>query len=115
MRYEDVILNPTTQGLKILDTLHTQDIVPTQIKMVYNQKISLFQDETTADIFDNNYLNITIADSIPRMNYVIGDADGEHHFYCGDVATADDGDLVMKISDTRIDMFKPLYFNNAPF
>ena len=114
MKYEDVILNPTTQGLKILDTLHTQDIIPSQIKMVYNNKIS-FQDETATDIFDNNYLNISISDSIPRLNDVMGDADGEHRFYCGDVATVDDGDLVMKISDTRVDLYKPLYFNNAPF
>ena len=77
-------------------------------------KIS-FQDETATDFYNNNYLNISISDSIPRLNYVMGDADGEHRFYCGDALTVDDGDLVMKISDTRIDLYKPLYLNNAPF
>ena len=97
-----------------LDTLHSQDIIPSQIKMVYNNKIS-FQDETATDFFDNNYLNISISDSIPRLNYVMGDADGEHRFYCGNVLTVDDGDLVMKISDTRVDLYKPLYLHNVPF
>ena len=38
MKYEDVNLNPTTPGLKILDTLYSQDIIPSQIKMVYNNE-----------------------------------------------------------------------------
>ena len=40
---------------------------------------------------------------------------GEHRFYCGDIATADDGDLVMKLSNTRIDIYKPLYLNDVLF
>ena len=35
MKYEDITLDPTFHGLKILDTLYTQDIIPTQIKMIY--------------------------------------------------------------------------------
>ena len=38
MKYEDAFLNASTQGVKILDSLYTQDI-PSQIKMSYNQKI----------------------------------------------------------------------------
>ena len=40
---------------------------------------------------------------------------GEHRFYVGDIATADDGDLVMKLSNTRIDIHKPLYINHFLF
>ena len=40
---------------------------------------------------------------------------GEHRFYCGDIATADDGDLVMKMNNTRIDIYKPLYLNDTLF
>ena len=45
----------------------------------------------------------------------MGDTDGEHRFYCGDIATPSDGDLVMKLSDDRVDLYKPLYYNNQPF
>ena len=40
---------------------------------------------------------------------------GEHRFYCGDIATADDGDFVMKLSNTRIDTYKDLYLNDTLF
>ena len=40
---------------------------------------------------------------------------GEHKFYCGAKATADDGDLVMKLSDTRLDIYKDLYLNDTLF
>ena len=40
MRYEDVALNASTQGIKVAKSLYTQDINPTQLKMTYNTKIS---------------------------------------------------------------------------
>ncbi len=41
--------------------------------------------------------------------------DGEHRFYCGSIDTASDGDLVMKISNTKIDIYKDLYLNDQLF
>ena len=48
------------------------------------------------------------------MNHVISSGN-EHRFYCGDINTADDGDLVMKLSNTRKDFYKDLYSNGVLF
>ena len=54
MRYEDVVLNSSTQGIKMNASLYSQDINPTQIKMTYNTKIS-FTDSDGAS--DGDYFN----------------------------------------------------------
>ena len=35
--------------------------------------------------------------------------------HVGDIATADDGDLVMKISNTKVDFYKDIYLNGVLF
>ena len=54
-----------------------------------------------------------IADTIPRLNYVVIDG-SEHRFYVGDIGTAFDGDMVMKLSKDRIDFYKPIYDGGQP-
>ena len=115
MRYEDVALNASTQGIKVAKSLYTQDINPTQIKMTYNTKISFTDSDggTDGDYFNDNYLMMSIADTIPRLNYVVIDG-SEHRFYVGDIGTAFDGDMVMKLSKDRIDFYKPIYDGGQP-
>ena len=115
MRYEDVALNASTQGIKVAKSLYTQDINPTQIKMTYNTKISFTDSDggTDSDYFNDNYLMMSIADTIPRLNYVVIDG-SEHRFYVGDIGTAFDGDMVMKLSKDRIDFYKPIYDGGQP-
>ena len=115
MRYEDVALNASTQGIKVAKSLYTQDINPSQIKMTYNNKISFSDSDggTDGDYFNDNYLMMSIADTIPRFNYVVIDG-SEHRFYVGDIGTAFDGDMVMKLSKDRIDFYKPIYDGGQP-
>ena len=115
MRYEDVALNASTQGIKVAKSLWTQDINPSQIKMTYNNKISFTDSDggTDGDYFNDNYLMMSIADTIPRLNYVVIDG-SEHRFYVGDIGTAFDGDMVMKLSKDRIDFYKPIYDGGQP-
>ena len=115
MRYEDVALNASTQGIKVAKSLYTQDINPTQIKMTYNTKISFTDSDggTDGDYFNDNYLMMSIADTIPRLNYVVIDG-SEHRFYVGDIGTAFDGDMVMKLSKDRIGFYKPIYDGGQP-
>ena len=115
MRYEDVALNASTQGIKVAKSLYTQDINPSQIKMTYNNKISFSDSDggTDGDYFNDNYLMMSIADTIPRLNYVVIDG-SEHRFYVGDIGTAFDGDMVMKLSNDRIDFYKPIYDGGQP-
>ena len=115
MRYEDVALNASTQGIKMARSLYTQDINPTQIKMTYNTKISFTDSDggTDGDYFNDNYIMMSIADTIPRLNYVVIDG-SEHRFYVGDIGTAFDGDMVMKLSKDRIDFYKPIYDGGQP-
>ena len=115
MRYEDVALNASTQGIKVAKSLYTQDINPTQIKMTYNTKNSFTDSDggTDGDYFNDNYVMMSIADTIPRLNYVVIDG-SEHRFYVGDIGTAFDGDMVMKLSADRIDFYKPIYDGGQP-
>ena len=116
MRYEDVALNASTQGIKMIRSLYTQDINPTQIKMTYNTPISFTDSDgaTDGDYFNDNYIMMTIADTIPRLNYVVIDG-SEHRFYVGDrTETPFDGDMVMKLSKDRIDFYKPIYDGGQP-
>ena len=116
MRYEDVALNASTQGIKMNASLYSQDINPTQIKMTYNTPISFTDSDgaTDGDYFNDNYIMMTIADSIPRLNFVVIDG-SEMRFYVGDrTATPFDGDMVMKLSSDRITFYRQLYDNNTP-
>ena len=116
MRYEDVALNASTQGIKMNASLYSQDINPTQIKMTYNTPISFTDGDgaTDGDYFNDNYIMMTIADSIPRLNFVVIDG-SEMRFYVGDrTATPFDGDMVMKLSSDRITFYRQLYDNNTP-
>ena len=115
MRYEDVALNASTQGIKMARSLYTQDINPTQIKMTYNTKISFTDSDggTDGDYFNDNYIMMSIADTIPRLNFVVIDG-SEMRFYVGDRGTAFDGDMVMKLSKDRIDFYKPIYDGGQP-
>ena len=115
MRYEDVALNASTQGIKVAKSLYTQDINPSQIKMTYNTKMSFTDSDgaTDGDYFNDNYLMMSIADTIPSLNYVVIDG-SEHRFYVGDIGTAFDGDMVMKISKDRVDFYKPIYDGGQP-
>ena len=115
MRFEDLALNASTQGIKMARSLYTQDINPTQIKMTYNTKISFADSDggTDGDYFNDNYIMMSIADTIPRLNYVVIDG-SEHRFYVGDIGTAFDGDMVMKLSKDRIDFYKPIYDGGQP-
>ena len=49
MRYEDVALNASTQGIKMTTTLYTQDIIPTNIKFSYNTKIAFVDSDGATD------------------------------------------------------------------
>ena len=115
MRYEDVALNASTQGIKVAKSLYTQDINPSQIKMTYNTKISFTDSDggTDGDYFNDNYIMMSIADTIPRLNFVVIDG-SEMRFYVGDIGTAFDGDMVMKLSKERIDLYKPKYDGGQP-
>ena len=116
MKYENSVVDATFNGLKVLDNLYTMDIYPQSIRLPYNNKISFIDTDgaTDTDYYNDNYINITIDGGIQRINQVIM-ANGEHRFYCGDIATADDGDLVMKLSNARIDIYKDLYLNDTLF
>ena len=115
MRFEDVALNASTQGIKMNASLYSQDINPTQIKMTYNTKISFTDSDgaTDGDYFNDNYIMMSIADTIPRLNFVVIDG-SEMRFYVGDTGTAFDGDMVMKLSHDRITFYRQLYDNNTP-
>ena len=115
MRYEDVALNASTQGIKMNASLYSQDINPTQIKMTYNTKISFTDSDggTDGDYFNDNYIMMSLADTIPRLNFVVIDG-SEMRFYVGDRGTAFDGDMVMKLSSDRITFYRQLYDNNTP-
>ena len=115
MRFEDVALNASTQGIKMNASLYSQDINPTQIKMTYNTKISFTHSDgaTDGDYFNDNYIMMSIADTIPRLNFVVIDG-SEMRFYVGDTGTAFDGDMVMKLSHDRITFYRQLYDNNTP-
>ena len=115
MRFEDVALNASTQGIKMNASLYSQDINPTQIKMTYNTKISFTRSDgaTDGDYFNDNYIMMSIADTIPRLNFVVIDG-SEMRFYVGDTGTAFDGDMVMKLSHDRITFYRQLYDNNTP-
>ena len=116
MKYENSNVDATFNGLKVLSNLYTMDIYPQAIKLPYNNKIAFIDTDggTDGDYYNDNYINITIDGGIQRLNQVIM-GNGEHRFYCGDIATADDGDLVMKLSNTRIDIYKDLYLNDTLF
>ena len=116
MKYENSVVDATFNGLKVLDNLYTMDIYPQSIRLPYNNKISFIDTDgaTDTDYYNDNYINITIDGGIQRINQVIM-GNGEHRFYCGDIATADDADLVMKLSNTRIDIYKDLYLNDTLF
>ena len=116
MRYEDVALNASTQGIKMNASLYSQDITPSQIKMTYNTPISFTDSDggTDGDYFNDNYIMMTIADTIPRLNFVVIDG-SEMRFYVGDrTETPFDGDMVMKLSSDRITFYRQLYDNNTP-
>ena len=113
MKYENANVDANFYGLKVLSNLYTKSIIPDNIKMVYNNKISFIDTngDVDGDYYDDNYINITISDSIQRINQVI--ADGEHRFYNGSIDTPTDGDLTLKMSNTRIDLYKDLYLNGS--
>ena len=115
MRYEDVALNASTQGIKMNASLYSQDINPTQIKMTYNTKISFTDSDgaTDGDYFNDNYIMMSKADTIPRLNFVVIDG-SEMRFYVGSRDTVFDGDMVMKLSSDRITFYRQLYDNNTP-
>ena len=115
MKYENINVDATFYGLKVLSNLYTMDVYPQAIKLPYNNKIAFIDTDATGDdYYNDNYINITIDGGIQRLNHVITSGN-EHRFYVGDIATADDGDLVMKLSNTRIDMYKDLYLNDTLF
>ena len=116
MKYENSTVDAIFNGLKVLDNLYTMEIYPQSIKLPYNNKIAFLDTDgaTDTDYYNDNYINLTINGGIQRINQVVI-ANGEHRFYCGDIATADDGDLVMKLSNTRIDIYKDLYLNDTLF
>ena len=113
MKYENANVDANFYGLKVLSNLYTKSIIPDNIKMVYNNKIAFIDNngDVDGDYYDDNYINITISDSIQRINQVI--ADGEHRFYNGSIDTPTDGDLTLKMSNTRIDLYKDLYLNGS--
>ena len=116
MKYENSTVDATFNGLKVLSNLYTMDVYPQSIKLPYNNKIAFIDTDgaTDGDYYNDNYINITIDGGIQRLNQVIM-GNGEHRFYVGDIATANDGDLVMKLSNTRIDIYKDLYLNDTLF
>ena len=111
MKYEDAFFNASAQGVKILDSLYTQDIIPSQIKMSYNQKISFTDSDgtTDGDYFDDNYIVMSIDNSIPKLNHVVLGG-SEHRFYVGGM---NPGDLIMKMDNLRVDFYRDIYFNNS--
>ena len=113
MKYENATVDANFYGLKVLSNLYTKSIIPDNIKMVYNNKIAFIDNngDVDGDYYDDNYINITISDSIQRINQVI--ADGEHRYYNGSIDTPTDGDLTLKMSNTRIDLYKDLYLNGS--
>ena len=113
MKYENANVDANFYGLKVLSNLYTKNIFPDGIKMNYHNKIAFIDTNgaTDLDYYDDNYINITISDSIQRINQVI--LDGEHRFYNGSIDTASDGDLTSKMSNTRIDFYKDLYLNGS--
>ena len=115
MRFEDVALNASTQGIKMNASLYSQDINPTQIKMTYNTKISFTDSDgaTDGDYFNDNYIMMSIADTISRLNFVVIDG-SEMRFYVGSTDTVFDGDMVMKLTSDRITFYRQLYDNNTP-
>ena len=115
MRYEDVVLNSSTQGIKMNASFYSQDINPTQIKMTYNTKISFTDSDgaSDGDYFNDNYIMMSIADTIPRLNFVVIN-DSEMRFYVGSRDTVFDGDMVMKLSNDRITFYRQLYDGNTP-
>ena len=114
MKYENPNVDANFYGLKVLSNLYTKDIYPESIKLTYNNKISFIDTNgvTDLDYYDDNYINITIADTIQRINQVIM-GNGEHRFYNGSIDTANDGDLTLKMSNSRIDFYKDLYLNGS--
>ena len=120
MTYENATVDAEYNGLKVADTLYTMDVIPNKIKMRYNNKIGFvayvdpIEGWTGGDQYEDNFINITIDNSIQKLNHVIM-GNGEHRFYCGSIDTADDGDLVMKISNSRVDFYKDIYLNDQIF
>ena len=114
-RYEDVALNASTQGINMNASLNSQDINPTQIKMTYNTKITFTDSDgaTDGDYFNDNYIMMSIADTIPRLNFVVIDG-SEMRFYEGSRDTVFDGDMVMKLSHDRITFYRQLYDGATP-
>ena len=99
MKYENANVDANFYGLKVLSNLYTKHIYPESIKLPYNNKIAFIDTNgaTDLDYYDDNYINITISDSIQRINQVIM-GNGEHRFYNGSIDTASDGDLTLKMS-----------------
>ena len=116
MKYENSNVDANFYGLKVLSNLYTMDVYPQSIKLPYNNKIAFIDTNgaTDGDYYNDNYINITIDGGIQRLNQVIM-GNGEHRWYIGDINTANDGDLVMKLSNTRIDIYKDLYLNDVLF
>ena len=116
MKYENSNVDANFFGLKVLSNLNTMDIYPQAIKLPYNNKKAFIDTNgaTDTDYYDDNNINITIDGGIQRLNQVIA-GNGEHRFYVGDINTADDGDLEMKLSNTRIDIYKDIYKNDVLF
>ena len=114
MKYENPNVDANFCGLKVLSNLYTKDIYPDGIKMTYNNKIAFIDTNgaTDLDYYDDNYINITIDEGIQRLNQVIM-GNGQHRFYCGDIATPSDGDLVLKIDNSRVDFYKDIYLNGS--
>ena len=112
MKYENANVDANFYGLKVLSNLYTKNVYPDGIKMTYNNKIAFIDTNgaTDFDYYDDNYINITIDEGIQRLNQVM--VDGEHRFYNGSIDTANDGDLSLKIGNSRIVFFKDLYLNN---
>ena len=114
MKYENPNVDANFYGLKVLSNLYTKDIYPESIKLTYNNKISFIDTNGNVDLdyYDDNYINITIDEGIQRINQVIM-GNGEHRFYNGSIDTASDGDLTLKMSNSRIDIYKDLYLNGS--
>ena len=83
--------------------------------MTYNTKISFTDSDgaTDGDYFNDNYIMMSIADTIPRLNFVVIN-DSEMRFYVGSRDTVFDGDMVMKLSNDRTTFYRQLYDNNTP-
>ena len=79
--------------------------------MSYNQKISFTDSDgaTDGDYFDDNYIVMSIDNSIPKLNHVVLGG-SEHRFYVGGM---NPGDLIMKMDNLRVDFYRDIYFNNS--